>query len=50
MVLLGYRRGLRAAELVDLRWDQVELEHALMHVRRLGSKVYSGTDRAMFWI
>src|SRR5580693_4963635 len=34
MVLLGYRHGLRAAELVDLRWDQVDLEHALLHVRR----------------
>ena len=29
MVLLAYRHGLRAAELVDLRWDQVDLEHAL---------------------
>jgi len=35
MVLLAYRHGLRAAELVDLRWDQVDLEHALLHVRRL---------------
>ena len=35
MVLLAYRHGLRASELVDLRWDQVDLEHALLHVRRL---------------
>ena len=35
MVLLAYRHGLRAAELVDLRWEQVDLEHALLHVRRL---------------
>ena len=27
--------GLRASELVDLRWDQVDLEHALLHVRRV---------------
>ena len=25
MVLVTYRHGLRAAELVDLRWDQVDL-------------------------
>jgi type 1 fimbriae regulatory protein FimB/type 1 fimbriae regulatory protein FimE len=25
----------RAAELIDLRWDQVDLENALLHVRRL---------------
>ena len=35
MVLLAFRHGLRASELVDLRWDQVDLEHALLHVRRL---------------
>ena len=35
MVLIALRHGLRASELVDLRWDQVDLEHALRHVRRL---------------
>ena len=35
MVLLAYRHGLRASELVDLRWEQIDLEHALLHVRRL---------------
>jgi integrase len=35
MVLIAFRHGLRASELVDLRWDQVALEHALLHVRRL---------------
>ena len=34
MVLVAFRHGLRASELVDLRWDQY-LEHALLHVRRL---------------
>ena len=33
--VLAYRHGLRASELVDLRWDQVDLEHALPHVRRV---------------
>jgi integrase len=36
MVLIAFRHGLRALELVDLRWEQqVDLEHALLHVRRL---------------
>ncbi len=35
MVLIAFRHGLRASELVDLLWDQVDLEHALLHVRRL---------------
>ncbi len=32
MVLVAYRHGLRAAELVDLRWD--EFSTATLHVRR----------------
>ena len=35
MVLIAFRHGLRASELVDLHWDQVDLEHALLHVRRV---------------
>ena len=35
MVLIAFRHGLRAAELVDLRWEQIDLEQALLHVRRL---------------
>jgi integrase len=35
MVLLAFRHGLRAAELVDLRWEQVDLENAILHVRRV---------------
>jgi integrase len=31
MVLLPFRHGLRAAELVDLRWEQVDLENAILH-------------------
>src|SRR5215469_5352224 len=27
--------GLRASELVDLRWEQVDLENAILHVRRV---------------
>ena len=35
MVLVAYRHGLRASELVDLRWDQVEFRTASLHVRRV---------------
>jgi integrase len=34
MVLLAYRHGLRASELVDLRGDQVDFENATVAVRR----------------
>jgi integrase len=34
MVLLAYRHGLRASELVDLRWDQVDFDLGVLHVRR----------------
>ena len=35
MVLIAFRHALRASELVDLSWDQVDLEHVLLHVHRL---------------
>jgi len=34
MILVAYRHGLRASELVDLRWEQVDFASANMHVRR----------------
>ena len=34
-VLMAYRHGLRAGELAGLRWDQVDFDHGLLHVRRL---------------
>jgi integrase len=34
MVLLAYRHGLRAAEVVDLRWEQIDFKTATLHVRR----------------
>jgi integrase len=34
MVLLAYRHSLRAAEVVDLRWEQVDFKTAILHVRR----------------
>jgi integrase len=35
MALVAYRHGLRASELVDLRWDQVDFRTASLHVRRV---------------
>jgi integrase len=35
MVLLAFRHGLRAAELVALEWSQVDFTAATLHVRRV---------------
>jgi type 1 fimbriae regulatory protein FimB/type 1 fimbriae regulatory protein FimE len=35
MILTAYRHGLRASEICDLRWPQVDFESATMHVNRL---------------
>ena len=34
MILVAYRHGLRASEVCDLQWHQVELDQGRMHVRR----------------
>src|SRR4051794_11320056 len=35
MILLAYRHGLRASELVALRWDMIDYHQGYLHVRRL---------------
>jgi integrase len=35
MILIAYRHGLRASEVCDLRWDQVDFSGATLHVRRV---------------
>ncbi len=35
MILVAYRHALRVTELVELRWDQLDLSRARMHVNRL---------------
>ena len=35
MILLAYRHGLRASELVGLRWEQVDFKGSRIHVRRV---------------
>src|SRR4051794_30739791 len=37
MILAAFRHGLRASELVDLRWDQVDFNQATLAVRRVKS-------------
>ena len=34
MLLIAFRHGLRASELCDLRWDQIDFSQAVLHVRR----------------
>jgi integrase len=41
MILVAYRHGLRAAELVDLRWTQIDLDNARLHVRRVKNGIPS---------
>ncbi len=35
MILLTFRHGLRAAEICDLRWEQLDFKTANLHVRRV---------------
>ncbi len=35
MILLSFRHGLRAAEVCDLRWEQVDFKTSNLHVRRV---------------
>jgi integrase len=41
MVLLAFRHGLRAGEVCDLRWEQVDFKTASLHVRRLKNSMPS---------
>ena len=49
MVLVAYRHGLRASELVDLHWDQVDFRTATLHVRRVkkGTPSTRGSDSTL---
>jgi site-specific recombinase XerD len=35
IILLSYRHGLRISELIALKWAQIELEEARIHIKRL---------------
>jgi integrase len=34
MILIGFRHALRASELCELQWSDVEFESATLHIRR----------------
>jgi integrase len=40
MILLAFGHGLRAAEVVDLRWEQVDFRTASLHVRRAKTALF----------
>jgi type 1 fimbriae regulatory protein FimB/type 1 fimbriae regulatory protein FimE len=35
LIMIAYRHGLRASELIALRWDQIDLKAGTLHVARL---------------
>jgi integrase len=35
MLLIAYRHGFRASEVCDLRWDQLDMDQARLHVKRV---------------
>src|SRR5476649_1966679 len=35
MILVAYRHGLRASEVCDLRWEQIDFTAATLHVHRV---------------
>ena len=41
MILVAFRHGLRVSELCSLTWDQIDLSHGLIHVRRLKNGIPS---------
>jgi type 1 fimbriae regulatory protein FimB/type 1 fimbriae regulatory protein FimE len=45
MLLIAFRHGPRASELVDLRWEQIDLESAILHVRRVKQGTPASVDR-----
>ena len=45
IILVAYRHGLRASEVCDLRWEQIDWNSATLHVRRVKSGK-AATERA----
>src|SRR5215212_2808819 len=41
IIRVAFRHGLRVSELCALRWDQVDFEHGLLHVRRIKNSMPS---------
>ena len=41
MILVAYRHGLRASEVCDLQWQQIELSEGRLHVHRVKNGIPS---------
>jgi integrase len=41
MILVAYRHGLRASEVCDLKWQQIELSEGRLHVHRVKNGISS---------
>ena len=41
MILVAYRHGLRASEVCDLQWQQIELSEGRLHVHRVENGIPS---------
>src|SRR6516162_6928398 len=41
MILVAYRHGLRASEVCDLQWQQIELSEGRLHVHRVKNRISS---------
>jgi type 1 fimbriae regulatory protein FimB/type 1 fimbriae regulatory protein FimE len=41
MILVAYRHGLRASEVCDLQWQQIELSEGRLHVHRVKNGIQS---------
>src|SRR5262245_41808316 len=41
MILVAYRHGLRASEICDLQWQQIELSEGRLHVHRVKNGIAS---------
>ena len=44
MILTAYRHGLRASEVCDLQWQQIELSEGRLHVHRVKNGISSVTS------
>ena len=47
MILVAYRHGLRASEVCDLQWPQIELSEGRLHVHRVKNCIPSCTRFAV---
>ena len=52
MILVAYRHGLRASEVCDLQWQQIELSEGRLHVHRVknGIAIRSAVTRYVLFV